>query len=188
MENPLSFVFFVAAACLLSSCANVASKEPLGDAPAKLDTEEWNGTWITPQKTVLHVMVKDPEKGILTVAYVDSDQKTKGFKLKSHEVQVRSSGNWLWGNSKDPETGAWLFCRMQMNEHQMACWMPDRELCESWVSAGKLKGDLEMKKNVAPGTLILDLPSDTVKAITSGSLPGFLTMEHPFVFARLNSE
>jgi hypothetical protein len=187
VPNPFPALILLAT-CFLSSCANVASKKMLGDAPTHLDADDWNGTWIMPEKMVLHAMVKDPEKGLLSVAFIEADAEKKGFKLKSHEVQIRTSGDWLWGHVKDPETGAWLVCRLKIDEHQLVCWMPNRVTCESLVTSGKLQGEIAMRKNVAPGTLVLDLSRENVHAITEDTMPGFLAMEHPFVLTRLSTE
>src|SRR5262245_35768113 len=80
----------------LASCASVVSKKIVGDTPAELKPEDWEGTWMTPDKHVLHLRVKDAAKGLVEAAWVE--EKNESFVMETHELQIRKQGEWLWAN------------------------------------------------------------------------------------------
>ncbi len=143
-------------------CNSVISKRLVGERPAKVVAKEWEGNWVTTDGAV-KVKVVDADKGILKVAWLEDDKQGNSA-LKTADIEVRESGEWLFANTKEEDKGrGYLWGRIRNEDGQMMAWSPDetlfKQLMKEGVFPGKVDGD----------EVILDeLKPQHLKIITSG--------------------
>jgi len=91
----LRFVFLLGAASLIATgCNAVVSVVPVGQQPAVVNPDEWEGVWYHAQGMIT-IAVADPYQGILEVGAVGKDPNLAGrLGLKTIRVLVRSSDKW----------------------------------------------------------------------------------------------
>jgi len=167
------------AAALISGCASVSSVEPVGERPRELSPNEWEGTWIHKDHSVM-IKISDKQKGLLRVAWVE--EKGGGFKLESYEVEMRESGEWLFGNVKENSASSpYYWALVRKDEGQMTVWIPEPEQFTKLIQAGLLRGKTEKG-----GSVILEkLTSEDLKVILSGNKGIFFDWKRPLVFFRV---
>ena len=173
----------------LVSCASVVSKKPIGETPAELKPEAWQGTWMTPDKHVVHLRVKDAAKGILEAAWVE--EKNEKFVMESHELLVRKHGEWLWANMHEGDDGTYLFGRItEPDDDQILSWGANPPGFADAVRSGKLKGELmKNPEGKESGSVLLEGLSDAdMQAIERGDFKGAFNWEHPLVLVKLSAE
>lgn len=165
---------------VLSGCSAAYSIKPLGEQPLTLVPEEWEGTWIHKEGTVV-VAVTDSAKGVIEVGWVEKRQGRLAF--EAYQVQLLKSGEWLFGNVLDlDKPGRYLWGRVSKDDGQLTLWVPD---------VTKIKALVE--KAVLPGTLINDgedvvldaLSAAHLQVITTASEGAVLEWGRPLVFLRL---
>jgi len=173
----------VGSSCLLAAggCDSVTCKRPLGDAPARIEASEWEGDWATDDGW-MKVIVKDPNNGLLTIAWLDTD-KQGNPEMKTMEVELRASGDRLFANTKGEEAtkgGGYWWGRIRKGDRRIVVWGPDvkafRRLVEEGVFPGTLDGD-----DVRLG----DLTADQQRIIISGERGVLFDWEDPGVFLRI---
>jgi hypothetical protein len=174
---------------LLSSCASVVSKTAVGgDKPAELKTEDWEGTWMTPDKQVVHIRVKDAADAVLEVAWIE--EKNKRFVLESHELILRKHGDWYWVNMKEGDGGTYFFGRVTPpKDDQLLGWSASAPGFAEAVRASKIKGELMKKPDgQESGSVLLEgLSEDELKAIEQGEIKGVFLWDHPLVLMKLSA-
>jgi hypothetical protein len=174
---------------LLSSCASVASKTVIGDKPAKLKAEDWEGTWMSPDKHVVHIRAKDTEDGVLEVAWVE--EKNKHFVLESHEMILREHGDWLWANMKEGDDGTYFFGRVtKPKDDQILGWSASAPGFVEAVRSAQIKGELMKKPDgTESGSVLLEgLGEADLKAIQQGEIKGVFVWDHPLVLMKISTQ
>ncbi|MFZ4764886.1 MAG: hypothetical protein ACOYMN_08010 [Roseimicrobium sp.] len=181
---------FLLAPCLLAlaSCANVVSKKAVGDTPAELKAEDWEGTWMTPDKHVVHLRVKDAAKGELEAAWVE--EKDEKFVMETHELLIRKHGEWLWANMQGDD-GMFLFGRItEADDDRILAWGAHPPGFAEAVRSGKFRG--ELLKNAdgkETGSVRLEALSDAdLQALERGEIKDAFAWDHPLVLVRLREE
>lgn len=173
----------------MTSCSSVVSKNLIGSTPAELDSEEWEGTWMTPDKHVVHLRVKDSAKGVLEAAYIE--EKNDKFVMESHELLVRKHGDWLWVNMKEGDDGTFLFGRItEPDDDQILAWSANPPGFADAVRSGKLKGELMKNPDgkESGSVRIEGLNDANLDAIQRGEIKDAFAWEHPLVLIKLTSE
>lgn len=173
----------------LSSCASVVSKQAIGETPAELKAEDWEGAWMTPDKHVVHLRVKDAAKGVLEAAYIE--EKNDKFVMESHDLLVRKHGEWLWVNMKEGDDGTFLFGRItEPDDDQILAWSAHPPGFADAVRSGKLKGELmKNPEGKESGSVRLEGLSDTdMQAIERGEFKDTFAWDHPLVLVKLTSD
>jgi len=74
---------------VLAGCVGVASVNPVGTKPVKLDAKDWDGVWSDGNKGIYLIKVKDGDKGILHIGILD-DEEGK-FALNTFDAHIKSS-------------------------------------------------------------------------------------------------
>lgn len=139
-------------AAWLVGCAAVTAGRPVGEAPAPLAAEEWDGTWIAGEMA-LTLVVEDPPKGQLRVFWAEA--KREGPVLESYRVEVRRTGDWTFANVADAESGGWFWALVAKREGRIVVLLPDPHRVAALVDSGALPGAKE-EGSVRLGPLTAD--------------------------------
>jgi hypothetical protein len=190
MNRPAYFAVTLGVALGLSSCASVVSKTVIGgDKPAELKAEDWEGTWMSPDKHVVHIRMKDTESGVLEVAWVE--EKNKHFVLESHEMILRKHGDWYWANIKEGDDGTYLFGRVtKPKDDQILGWSASAPGFAEAVRGAKIKGELMKKPDgQESGSVLLEGLSDAdLKAIEKNEIKDLFVWDHPLVLMKVSTQ
>jgi hypothetical protein len=173
----------------LASCASVVSKTVIGDKPAELKAEDWEGTWMSPDKHVVHIRVKDAANGVLEVAWIE--EKNEHFVLESHEMIIREHGNWLWTNLKEGDGGTYLFGRVSKpKDDQILGWSASAPGFVEAVRGAKIKGELMKKPDgTESGSVLLEgLGEADLDAIQKGEIKDLFVWDHPLVLMKVSTQ
>ncbi len=163
---------------LIFGCATVSSVEPVGERPKEISQNEWTGTWIHKDHCIT-IKVLNEQKGLLQIAWVE--EKEGGFHLESHEVAIRESGEWIFGNVKGKgDAASYCWALMKKDPGQIIAWTPDPAQFRKLVQAGILRGKVERYD------IILEkLTPDDLKGILSGDNGVCFEWQDPVVFFRI---
>ncbi len=166
---------------LFCGCSVVMSQRPVGDKPVVLDKAGWDGVWMTPQGAPVMMKVKDGEKGVLKIAWIEDD---KDMTYKSYDVILLSSGRWQFANILDEENkGAkprgYLFAKIKKEKDNIIIWLPSAEKFSDLVKKRILPGE------AAKETVILgELGPQHMKTIMSEEKGVLFDWENPFIFIK----
>jgi hypothetical protein len=167
----------LATAC---GCSAVISRRQVGEKPAKIVAGDWEGDWVTTDGAV-KVKVVDAEKGILKLVWLEDEKGSPA--MKSAEVELRESGDWLFANTRDENKGqsrGYSWGRIRNEDRQIIVWLPDekmfKQLVKDGVFPGKIAGD---------DVLLDELKPQHLKIITSGERGVLFSWDKPSVFVRV---
>ena len=172
------------AALLLATvcgCSSVITKSPVGEKPAKIVAKEWEGNWVGTDVSV-NVKVVDADKGILRAFWMEDDNQ--GFPaMKTADVELRESGNWLFANSteEDKDRG-YIWGRIKNEDRQIIIWPPDDGLFAQCVKEGVFPGKLD-----ANAIILDELKPQHLKIITSGGRGVLFSWDKPTVFVKVGN-
>lgn len=162
-------------------CSSVISRRPVGEKAARIVAKEWEGNWVSTDGT-LNIKVLDANKAILSVAWLEDDVQGKPA-MKTAEVELRESGEWLFANTREEEKGrGYVWGRIKNADRQIILWQPDdrvfSQLVRDGVFPGKLDGD----------EVVLDeLNPQHLKIITSGERGVLFSWDKPAVFVKVGN-
>jgi hypothetical protein len=163
---------------LIFGCATVSSVEPVGERPKELSQNEWAGTWIHKDHCIT-IKVLDEQRGLLQIAWVE--EKEGGLRLESHEVAIRESGEWIFGNVKGMgDAASYYWALMKKEAGQIIAWTPDPAQFRKLVQSGVLRGKVE-----SYDILLEKLTPDDLKGILSGDKGVCFEWQNPVVFFRV---
>lgn len=170
---------FACALLMTSSggCKVAFSTGPMGLEPVSLKPEEWNGWWSvpgTPGHAVARVV--DPEKGILEVGSVQSNDQ--GLSLKTMRLYLRKGGGWEFLSTEaEDKPGQFLWWRIKRSGNVVVLWPPAWDRIADLIKQGKLPG-----KQVSENVLVLNpLEPDHYELFTSGREGILVDWENPTV-------
>src|SRR2546427_12369477 len=104
----------LATAC---GCNSVICKRPVGEKPAKIMAQEWEGNWLGPDGAV-NVKVVDADNAILSVVWLEDDRQGKPA-MKTAEVELRESGEWIFANTEEKHKGrGYVWGRIKIEDRQ----------------------------------------------------------------------
>ncbi len=173
-----SFLGLLAVA-LIFGCAAVSSVGPVGEPPKELSGKEWDGTWIHKDQAIT-MKVLEPQKGFLQVGWVE--EKEGSFKLESYQIEIRGSGDWLFGNVKEKEgSSRYYWALIKKDKGQIIAWFPDASEFAKLVQAGVLPGRMEKDG----GVVLEKLTAEDLKFVLSGDKGVFFDWKRPLVLFRV---
>jgi hypothetical protein len=153
--------------CLLALAGCVVEgQEPVGEAPASINPQEWEGTWVSHESDagtrVLQIV--DAPQGILLMKMKQwNKEKKQEEDSLSYELFLRQSGDWLFASWKeaDAPTFAWWGRienrAMEDRGRVLLLWLPNSGKIISLVKEGLLPGQLvgeEGKERLVLGQLM----------------------------------
>lgn len=189
MRNLLRVVLSGIFLGISAGCAVMTSQHEVGLKPCKLKAEKLNGAWYN-NETVCWIDVKEPDLGIIRVAFVE--HKNDDFVLKKFDVRLRQGKEFVFGNclyqdvtdKKDIDkkyVDTWFWFVLDYNRSKMVIFFPKAELFKELVKKGKLKG------NIDDNDVIITEPTEAItKFVESNGKDGNLfNWKDPAVFIRL---
>lgn len=193
------------AAVSLEACDTVTSPVPLGEKPAVLEAEEWEGRW-TNADGYLDLVVTDAANGLVRIAYEDVPED----ECREMELQLRTSGEWTFfsvteadferseglasspcaptrsatttdvGPAGESGSASYLWGRVRLSDNAIYAWGPDPGVFVRLVNQGHLPGTVD-EGNVVLGPL----STEHYEVIISGSQGVVLDWENPLVLYRV---
>lgn len=164
-------------------CNAVISKHAVGEKPATIVAKNWNGNWVTTDGAVT-IKVADADKGILKVFWLEDDKQGNPA-MKSAQVELKESGEWLFANAKEEDSSksrGYLWGRIKNEDRQIIVWQPDDKAFGQLVKDGVFPGRIE------GNDVILDeLKPQHVKIITSGERGVLFTWDEPTFFVKVGN-
>jgi hypothetical protein len=179
-------VIFGLVALMGTGCNAVVSTVPVGNQPATLNPEEWEGIWYHPQGSTT-IAVADPQHGILEVAFVGKDPNLGGrLTFKTLRVLVRTSDKWLFFNfrGENPVDPNYLWGRLQidMEGRRILAWFPRADKFAQLVREGILPGKVDEKGNVT----LSELREEHLRIITEEQKGVLFAWDSPLVLFKLS--
>ncbi len=168
----------LATAC---GCSAVISKRPVGEKPAKIVAKDWEGDWVTTDGAV-KIKVVDAEKGILKVFWLEDDKQGNPA-MKTAQVELKESGDWLFANTKDEDSSksrGYFWGRIKNEDRQIVVWFPDDKMFQQLVKDGVFPGKIE-----GDDVLLDELKPQHLKIITSGERGVLFSWDKPAVFVKI---
>jgi hypothetical protein len=109
------------------------------------------------------------------------EEKDGGLNLESHEVAIRESGEWIFGNVKGKgDAASHYWALMKKEASQIIAWTPDPAPFRKLVQTGVLRGKVE-KYDI----ILEKLTPDDLKGILSGDKGVCFEWQNPVVFFRI---
>jgi hypothetical protein len=123
--------------------------------------------------------VADQPQGMLQVGWVED--KGGRLQLESYQVEMRKSGEWLFGNIKAREGPApYLWGLVKLEPGQIIIWTPEQEHFKKLVQSGALPGKVDQG-----GDLVLEkLTPEHLKLLMSETRGVPFDWKKPLVFFR----
>jgi len=175
----LGSFFGLLAVALIFGCAAVSSVGPVGEPPKELSERGWDGTWIYKDQAIM-IKVLEPQKGFLQIAWVE--EKEGSFKLESYRVEIRESGDWLFGNVKEKEgSSRYYWALIKKDKGQIIVWFPDASEFAKLVQAGVLSGKVEKDG----GVILEKFTAEDLKFALSGDKGVCFDWKRPMVLFRV---
>jgi hypothetical protein len=149
-------ILLILSVCLLTLIGCVMeSQDPVGETPACINPQEWEGTWVSPgNKTdtdVMELEVVDARQGIILMKMSWWEEKKKREESATAVLYLRQSGDWLfasWKGVRDipfawGRIGNWA---MEDGGRVIVFWLPDEKEVSRLIKGGELPGGLVGEK------------------------------------------
>lgn len=187
----------------LAACETVTSPVPVGEKPAVLDADKWEGRWANADG-YLDLVVTDAANGLVRITYDDVQEGD----CRELQLQLRTSGEWTFFNVTEEdferseglatspcwpassadaalatgeETGSvsYMWGRVRISDKAIYAWGPDPATFVRLVNADLLPGSVD------GGSVVLGpLCPEHYALIISGSEGVVLDWEDPMVLYR----
>ena len=171
----------VALAMALSACTPVLVREPIGETPYPVRSEEWEGEWIH-EDGLMIIRVADEGQGTLLVAGVE--EKEGALRLETLKVTLRQSGEWVFASVRDETASAkedeYVWARVRKDGSMIVVWLPDADKFKRLIEEGTLPGE-------TGGSIILkDLKKEHYEIITSEAQGVLFEWDEPMILRRVS--
>ncbi len=196
MTNKTILVSLIAIV-LLTSCATVVSKHPVGISKYNISTNDWNGTWLS-HNGIINIKVIDKNNGIIQLALIE--YKNDKFKLETVTIQILKGKQWLYANILEMENKKaneeFFWGKIKKQENQIVFWLPSTESFTKAAESEKLHAIIDKSEPITNGREIvqemglgevklLDDPEKIIDLIENkGS--SFFYWENPIVLIKLH--
>ena len=177
----LTYYMVLCFVIIITGCHSVFTSHPMGDNPIKIAGENWNGTWINKDGSVV-VKVTDPEKGHLIAALIES--KKDDLILKKYDIEIRGTNNFTFINFKmkdEKGTMRYVWGKINKDDKTIVIWAPNIEMFRELVNAKKLPGEIKNKD-----VYLETLKDEHLKFIMSEKNSLLFQLNKPAVFYRLS--
>lgn len=136
------------AALVLCACQSVTSKKPVGDKPAVLKPEVWNGKWKNGNGSFVATRVKDARLGILELKTITPWTKPKAGEPKTEDLQIRMLGTHVIAN--EDEHPGYQFARVANDGTHIVVFYADIPVFIKLIKQHKIAGKLEKNQDGKP--------------------------------------
>jgi hypothetical protein len=179
-ETMITRLFLSGLALLLTcGCSAVGARYPVGERPAKIVTDNWQGKWICREGEVT-IKVDNAERGLLTLIFTERDEPRPNIM----HVELLESNGWLFANtrdwSEDPKS-EYVWGRVRNEEGQITIWAPIPKEFKRLVTSGAIPG-----KFLSSNDVVLDqLKPAHLRQITSVQKGLLFDWHDPFALVRV---
>ncbi len=152
---------------LISSCATVVSKYPVGIKKQTLTSKDWNGTWFNKDE-IIKIKVKDETNGIIQLSWIED--KEKEFKLESIIVQILKGKQWLYANVLEMENQKidtdFFWGRIKKEDKQIVFWPPSSEAFKKAAESKKIQARIHKTQTKLNGKkFVQDTGSEKIQLL-----------------------
>ncbi len=171
-------MFFKQKMCVLSllmvlsfSCSSIRSLHKLGLESLTLDTNKWQGTWISGDGA-LQVKVVDAHSGEIEILMIENE------KIEKHQVFINKNGSDTYGNLLTKEKH-YIFVKFKMRKNELLMWLPKLDAIKAAIDHKKLVGVVNDK----------DILTESSKEVNNSYFIAhkeqiLFEYEEPFIFKR----
>ena len=171
---------------LLGGC--VILPEPVGQVPAVLEPEDWEGYWISStEDDVVYAVVTDRQRGTLEMSGIEKEAPENGpprARLERLEALVRVAGEVLLLSVPVEKEPGYVFFALKKEGDQVTLSFPDAKCVKALIEGGTLSGSER-----SPFTIALDR-LDPVQAVSQAAPMGcnIFDWDKTVVFRRLRKQ
>jgi hypothetical protein len=153
----------------LAGCVTTFSAEPLGEAIAILQPDEWNGVWMDKRGKLARALVVDSAVGSLLLVenWKDCSPKTTATDTDG-VLQLRQSGSWYFRNPVKKEVLYEIWFALRRDREALYVCVVDEGRVRELVVEGVLPGF-----NYEGDVVVWPLSPDQYRALLSDSRPAF---------------
>ena len=132
---------FLCCLCLLAGCVTTFSSEPLGEAVAVLNPEQWNGVWMDQDGKLARVLVIDSADGklLLVEDWKDCSPETTASGTDG-VMRLRQSGSWYFQNPAKKAVLYDIWLAFRRDREALFVCVADEERVRELVVSGALPG------------------------------------------------
>ena len=160
--------------------AAVFTAKPIGEKPAGISSEDWEGVWVGKgivKGLAIYIEVPDEENGKIRTLWFD-DLGNGEFKLQKRQVYLTESAEGTFISMREPaepeQNERYLLGRLRKGEGLIMIWLPDAPKLEALVEEGILPGTVEH------GSVILgELTAEHMELITTSAEGVLFEWESP---------
>jgi hypothetical protein len=147
------FLILVIFLITLIGCV-LESQEPVGQTPASINPQEWEGTWLLLERNngTMVLQVVDAHRGSLLMKWRkwNKEKKQEKDSIKS-ELYLKQSGDWLFASWQEAGYTTFTWGRignwaMEDGGWVIVFWLPDEGEISRLIKGGKLPGVLVGEK------------------------------------------
>ena len=143
-------ILLILAICLLTliGCL-VETQEPVGETPASINPQEWEGAWIEDDgyaDTNRILQIFNPPQGIFLMKRKKWNEKKKQEEYsETHWLYLRQSGDWLFASWREVGTSTFFWGRIENRAMEdrgrvLLLWLPNPDKIHALVKEGLLPG------------------------------------------------
>jgi len=164
-----------------AGCSAVVVDSPIGEAPLRIEPEEWEGEWLavaadSDDRVIGAIEVVDPAMGLIRATWIEDGEPRRT------DIHLLQSGDWTFasvpyvadfgypGSGATPQAMAYLWGRFIKRDNHIFLWSPRVSRFRDLIEGRELPGQLrEGEGDAFLGTLA---PEDYAFIVsdTSGSL------------------
>lgn len=136
--RPVGGIVLALFCVMLSGCSATVSRRIVGDTPARLDPEKWNGSWGQTGVGSIVMRVKDAEAGVVEFAALEleADEIT----VHRGELHVRQANGWLWASGREQGEDEFWIARISDPGKELIAWRFDPRVMRRLVQDGTITG------------------------------------------------
>ena len=170
--------------------AAVYTAKPIGEKPAVVSPEDWEGMWIgrgNANGVAIEIEVVDEDNSVLRAVWID-DLGSGRFELRDHLVYLRESGEWEFFSleEKEPEESErserYLWGCLGKREGLIGILLPDTAKFRALIEEEILPGAIDDEEVV-----LGDLTAEHMELITTSAEGVLFDWGEPLFFLRVGS-
>ena len=183
---------------LLTSCASVVSRHPVGRERIVLEPDQWDGAWLA-DENVVKMKVIDRENGIVQMAWIE--EVGNELRPKSITFQVLKGGKWMYANVLELEgkkaEDVYYWGVVKKEQGRIVFFSPAVPAFVQAAESQRIKAVVEKsqlpttaeaspaeEKSSSVKVTLTDTAEAVVRLVEDGG-NDYLDLEHPVVFIRI---
>jgi hypothetical protein len=138
--------FFISLVFLLSGCFAPLSKQPMGDTPIPVLSEQWDGIWLLNGLEITAEVI-DENEGTISISFID-DSGDEPY-LAEYTVYLKNWESWGMANAqlKGTDVYIWALIVADLDNGIIIAYEPNNDLVEQLIYDKELPGNVESGSN-----------------------------------------